>query len=356
MFLVLALPRSRTYWLSKFLSYGDYACGHEEIRYLRSSAEIGIWLEQEFCGSAETAAAPFWRLIRNADPNMKIVVVRRPVEDVVKSFMTLDFDGIIDVSEEALRRSMLRLDAKLRQIVKRVPNVLAVDFADLDRMETAKDIFEHCLPYPFDAVWWEKFRGANLQCDMRPIARYMLAFREPIDRMAKTAAALSRAAIFSRPPRAADNVTFQQESFGAWVRGGRRLFEEHLLRVGEAPDAWERKDLPLMKKMYDTGYMQITTARANGRMFGYVMAVINPSLEARDEFSGLHNTFYVSQDMPGIGIRLQRASIAALKERGAREAIFYEGVRGDGPRLGALYRRLGAEEFGKLYRIELNGA
>jgi GNAT superfamily N-acetyltransferase len=191
---------------------------------------------------------------------------------------------------------------------------------------------------------------------MRALARYVIAYREPMEKMAKMAAARSRSQILVRPPQSSEGVTFQQESFGAWVRDGKRLFAEHLVEVGEAPDNWKNKDLPLMKMMYDAGYMQITTARANGRMFGYLMAVLNPSLEVRGEFTGLHNTFYVSKDMPGIGVRLQRASLDALKARGARAALFYAGIRGDGPRMGALYRRLGAEEFGSLYRLELDNA
>jgi hypothetical protein len=350
MFLVLALPRSRTYWLSKFLSYGDYSCGHEEARYLRSLEDAKTWLEQDFHGSAETAIAPFWRLI---DPAINIVVVRRPVADVVKSLMALDLSGVLVFSETVLRARMERLDAKLQQIAKRLPNVLSVDYADLDREEVVKAVWEHCLPYKFDAAWWEQCRSTNMQCNMRALARYVLSYREPMDKIAKIAAAHCRAQIAVRPPQSSDGVTFQQETFGAWVRDGQRLFAEHLVEVGEAPDNWKNKDLPLMKMMYDTGYMQITTARANGRMFGYLMAVLNPSLEVRGEFTGLHNTFYVSKDMPGIGVKLQRASLAALKARGARAALFYAGVRGDGPRMGALYRRLGAEEFGSLYRLEL---
>lgn len=356
MFLVLGLPRSRTFWLSKFLSYGDYECAHEESRYLRSADDAKTWIKQDFHGSAETAIAPFWRLFHKHNPDLRIVVVRRPVEDVVRSFMALDLRGICDINEDLLTKNMRHLDAKLRQIAARAANTVSVDFKDLDNVEVIRRVFEHCVPYRFDPLWWHRLLPINLQCNMRSIARYVLSYKGELDRMGKIAASLSRAQLYSSPPLSSEGVTFQQESFDDWIRDGQAVFQEHLVTVGESPDNWQNKDLPLMKMMYDTGYMQITTARANGRMFGYVMVVINPSLEMRGKFSGLHNTFCVSKDMPGIGVKLQRASIAALRARGAKEAVFFEGTRGDGPRLGALYRRLGAQESGKLYSLELNGA
>jgi hypothetical protein len=355
MFLVLALPRSRTFWLSKFLSYGDHVCGHEESRHLRSIDDAKIWLGQKFNGSAETAIAPFWRLLHKANPDLRIVTVHRPVADAVESFMALDLCGIGDMDEARLTSRMLYLDHKLRQIAKRVPGVLSVEYDDLGDAETVKAVFEHCLPYRFDEAWWRQLQPQNLQCNMRDLTRYMLAYRESLDKMTKMATALSRAQLFARPPLSSEGVTFQQESFAEWVRDGVPLFEQHLVEVGEAPDNWRNKNLPLMQMMHEAGYFHITTARANGRMFGYLAAVMNPSLEVCDMLSGLHHTFYVSRDMPGIGLKLQRASVAALKEKGAREIVFFEGTRGSGPRLGTLYRRMGAQESGKLYRLDLGG-
>lgn len=352
MFLVLALPRSRTFWLSKLLSYGDYECGHEETRHLRSADDARRWISQDCYGSAETAIAPFWRLINSVNPNVKIVVVRRPVEDAIASFMDLNFRGICKINENDLRRTMRHLDVKLQQIAARCPNALSVNFDDLDDIEVIKSVWSHCLPYPFDEAWWERLRSVNIQCNMRAIARYCILNRDVMDKMATTAVALSRSQLSAKPPISADGVTFQQESFDDWVRDGVPLFEQHCIEIGEDPNSWRKKNLPLIKHMYDTGFVQFTTARLNGRMFGYLGAVINPSLDTCDEFFGVHTTFYVSKDMPGIGLKLQRASVAALKEKGASKVVFYEGVRADGPRLGTLYRRLGAENIGKLHSLE----
>src|SRR5690348_11556095 len=115
-FIVYALPRSRTAWLSRFLTYGEWACGHDEARHLRSVEDIKSWFAQPNTGTAETAAAPFWRTVQHISPDTKVVVVRRPVEDVLESLMRLaPFDRV------QLEAHLRRLDRKLDQIEKRVP-------------------------------------------------------------------------------------------------------------------------------------------------------------------------------------------------------------------------------------------
>jgi len=101
--------------------------------------------------------------------------------------------------------------------------------------------------------------------------------------------------------------------------------------------------------------LQITTARSNGRMFGYLMTIIGPSLASGTTTSATHTTFYADPSFPGLGLKLQREALAMLKERGVDEIVWEAGKRGSGPRLGAMYRRLGAAEHGETYRLQLTG-
>lgn len=151
-----------------------------------------------------------------------------------------------------------------------------------------------------------------------------------------------------------DAFSYQQEPFEDWFRDGTELFDEHLVHVGEQPGAYATKNLPLLRTLDTLGVMQITTARGhNGRMLGYLMAIICPSFESETKLEAMHTTFFASSDAPGLGLRLQRASIDALRARGVSCVVFRAGTRGSGPRMGALYRRLGAEEFGQLFMLEL---
>jgi len=346
-FLVLGLPRSRTAWLSRFLTYGDHICGHEELRHCRSIDDVKSWLSMEHIGSAETAAAPFWRLLLRLAPDVRVVVVRRPVADVVESLAAFGFDRPV------MEPMMRRLDAKLGQIVKRVPNVMEVTFNSLNDEQTCKAVFEHCLPYPFDRKHWQKLAGENVQCDMRALVRYASAFRPQLDKLASVARHLELKELASRKPVEPTGVTFQTEDCASWRRDGRRLFEDHCAIVGEDPREWEDKNWTLFERLEEVGAMQITTARSNGRMFGYLMTLVAPSLVSSKTTSATHTTFYADPGFPGLGMKLQREALARLKARGVNEVVWEAGKRGSGPRLGAMYRRLGAVEHGETYRLQL---
>lgn len=356
MFLILGLPRSRTFWLSKLLTYRDFECGHEEARHLRSLEDAKIWLNQDHHGSAETYVAPFWRLAHTLNPNLRIVTIRRPIIECVESLMALDLSGICTLNRGDLEKLMVKLDAKLDQIERRLPNVLSVEFHDLDSESTVESVWRHCLPYAFDRAHWLALRDQILTCDMRALMRYAFSYRAPLEKMVSIAGHYCRAQIMAQPPKAAGGVTFQQESFDDWERDGVPLFEAHCVEVGESPQNWKNKNIPFMHKIYDAGGMQITTARCNGRMFGYLMALIAPALDRCDATYGYHATRYVSPDMPGLALKLERASVYALRQKGVKEVVFRAGIRSDGPRTDVLYRRMGAEEFGSLHRLQLDGA
>ena len=346
-FFVMGLPRSRTAWLARFLTYGDHICSHEEVRHLRSIEDAKAWLSQPRMGSSETTVAPFWRLLLRLSPEVRIVVVRRSVNEVVESLAAFGFDR--PVMEPIMRR----LDAKLAQIVKRVPGVLEVSFDDLDNEETCKAVFEHCLPYRFDRGHWLKLANENVQCDMREMVRYATAFRPQLEKFTAQARHAELRELATRKPSEPQGITFQVEDCATWRRDGRRLFEDHCFVVGENPNEWERKNWPLFEAIESVGAMQIMTARSNGRMFGYLMTIVAPSLVENGRVAATHTTFYADPSFPGLGMKLQRKALESLKERGVDEVVWEAGKRGDGPRLGAMYRRLGAVEHGQTYRIEL---
>lgn len=345
-FIVLGLPRSRTAWLARFLSYKDAHCGHEELRHMRSLDDVKAWISQPMTGSAETAAAPWWRTLLRLAPEVRVVVVRRPIDEVVESLAAFGFDRPV------IRPAMERLNAKLDQIAKRVP-CLEVTFDDLNEEETCKTVFEHCLPYPFDKAHWQRLAGENVQCDMLALVRYAAAFRPAMEKLASQARHAELRELMARRPVEPGGITFQVEDCDAWERDGRRLFEDHCFTVGEDPREWERKNWPLFRAIENAGAMQITTARSNGRMFGYLMTLIAPSLVSEGITSATHTTFYADPSFPGLGMKLQREALARLKERGVDEVVWEAGKRGDGPRLGTMYRRLGAQEHGQTYRLEL---
>lgn len=354
-FIVYALPRSRTKWLARFLAYGDYDCAHDQIRYVRGLADVRAWLAQDFTGAVETGAARWWRLIQNLRPDLRTVVVRRPVAEVVESLLRLDLSGICTFDRAALLQVLRRMDRALDRIAAQ-PGVLSVRFADLDREDACAAVFQHCLPYPHDHGWWDSWRNLNIQADMRAMMRYFVTHQALMTKAGVSCRKQLRAVLEASTVRdeiefAADGISIAEENFATFWRDGQALFRDHAAEVGPRDEVTLDINVPLIEALEHAGASQIMVARCNGRMFGYLATVIAPSLEDRNLVTAVQNVFYVAKDFRGLGMRLQRASLDRLAARGVGEIVMRAGVRGSGPDLGALYRRLGAQDYGRLFNL-----
>jgi hypothetical protein len=310
---------------------------------------VRSWFAQPRIGSCETAAAPFWRLLPRFAPDVFIVTIRRPVDEVLHSLARQGFD----VANPAFVRRIRQLDRKLDQIEQRVPGVLSIPYKSLESESVCADLFESCLPYRHDSVWWQHMQTLNLQIDMPRMVNYCHAYAPQLEKMAATA---KRACLIDMTPPSPreEGLVIQQESLQVLHREGRHLFHAHSLAVGEHPESYLQKNIAIMELLEQQDSLQITTARCNGKMFGYLMTIISPSLERCDSTTGIHTLFYCDPSFKGLGMKLQRASIEALRNKGVGEVIFRAGTRGSAERVSVLYRRLGGEDFGQLYRLDLS--
>ena len=350
-FVIFALPRSRTYWLSRFLSHGDWTCGHDQARYVRGMDDVRAWLAQDQVGTVETAAAPWWRLAVDARPDLRIATIRRDPDAVIDSLMRVpgvEFDRAI------LTREIRRLDRKLDQI-ERHHDCLSVGFEELDQETKCGALFEYCTGEPLDPRWWEALAPLNLQINMRAMVRYAQANKKQIARARATASHEVKALFWKRRRPEIEGVSLQEETFEQFWRDGEKLFREHCVKIGEPPDEYLRKNVPLFRKLAELGALQIVTARSNGRMFGYLTSTLGPSAESEVRRCAQQTAFYASPDIWGLGMRLHHFAVEKLRERGGSwDVLMRAGILGDGPRLGTLYLRSGAEPFGQLYKLEIN--
>jgi hypothetical protein len=170
-FVVMALPRSRTAWLSVFLSYGAWRCSHERAVTMRAWGDVERFFGAPRHGSVETGISPGWRLLEEAFPALRRAVVLRPVADAVASTLRLPIERIGARFDEArLRRNYAYLHRCLRAVAAR-PGVLALSLAELDTEDGCRRLFEHCLPYRFDREWWLMLRRLHIEQDaLRHIA------------------------------------------------------------------------------------------------------------------------------------------------------------------------------------------
>lgn len=185
-FIIYTAGRSRTAWLSAFLTYGDYLCHNEIAIKFRNIAEVTAFFARPNIGTAETAVAPAWRLIEKIAPGIRTVVVRRDVESIIASFARSEIAEIATIDEDRLRQIITYEERCLEQISAR-PGVLTVEFSELTKAYTAKKIFEHCLPYEFDFEWWEYMNARNIQTSVRELFSYYQTNKEDIEDFKYTA-------------------------------------------------------------------------------------------------------------------------------------------------------------------------
>lgn len=138
-FLIFCLPRSRSSWLSVFLSTGFAICLHDYSAYGKSLPTN--LFQCNYVGMASTGAAGEWRHWIEKYPDAPRVVVRRRREVCARSFAE-----VMNCDQAACLAGMVELDASLDEIAA-LPGTLSVNFEDIDAR--AAEIYEHCLPGQF---------------------------------------------------------------------------------------------------------------------------------------------------------------------------------------------------------------
>ena len=157
-FVVFSLPRSRSAWLTHFLSYPPKRVGHDVIIYCKHVSEFVSKFASGMDGTCETASVLGHRLIRHLLPSVRFAVVRRPLAEVTRSLAQF---GLVAPVGELEARSMM-----LDQVVA-MPGTLALTYSELDSPDWCRRLFEFCHPdLEFDIEWWAQCSRFNIQVEM----------------------------------------------------------------------------------------------------------------------------------------------------------------------------------------------
>lgn len=159
-FVIFSLPRSRSAWMAHWLASQGDKVGHD----------IGIECETvgDFLGSfraglegtCETGSMFGWRLLREAMPQVRLAVVRRPLPEVMASLSRWGLGGPLLQAEMEVRDSLL-------DSISTLPGTLSLPWTELGDPAAAKGLWEFCLPErELDWELWERMTWTNIQVDM----------------------------------------------------------------------------------------------------------------------------------------------------------------------------------------------
>ena len=181
-FLVLGLPRSRTFWCSRFLSHGRGPVGHDIFLDMTKKDDLIRYFESPDAAAVDTCLGFAWPTLIRLLPNVRLAVVLRPVDAVMQSFARL---GLTD---QVLLDWLLRYEKSLSALAAS-GFAHVVTFADLSTFAGAGGLFAYCRAEPCGPALWETMNHQNLQCDIRKALRKLSARAVEIDHLFEELAA-----------------------------------------------------------------------------------------------------------------------------------------------------------------------
>lgn len=148
-FYIIGYPRSRSTWFSVFMNTQYTQCQHELLsKHDPRMVDVLINCPRPFSGSADTN--PISLLKINVPPG-PVCMVRRPKEDVVRSFLN-SFDPVKGLSDDQWELYATNImdyyEVALDYFEQYSQNIMVVEFKDLKDVNVLKQIWAHLVPEP----------------------------------------------------------------------------------------------------------------------------------------------------------------------------------------------------------------
>ena len=339
-FVILALPRSRTKWLSQFLAPPGRSCLHDLAVACTSIQDFVTPFMRGLNGTVETGAVEGWSSLMAAFPKAKFVVVRRPVEEVLTSLAKF---GISNQEVDMLRR------ARLLDHVSSLPGVHTVTFKSLEKEATCAWLYEHCLELPHNSARWKALDAVNVQIDMQ-------------ERIAKLAWNAERIAKLKSSVTADDpkpqNVVVTAEPFASIYPECEVLGRRHFNETDEGVEPrrqWFLQAAPL-ELANRSGYLRTWSARQKGQLVGYIFWHVLPDVESGGMLIANQGAWFVSPSAtPRTARLLWDRSIADLKAIGVQLVNPHHRMQGRGAQLGKFFIKQGAKPIKQEYSLWIGG-
>lgn len=172
-FIVLSLPRSRTYWAARWLSYPGKNVGHDLAIQCDNVKQFIDSYSNGMDGSVETGAMIGWRLLKHELPNLKTLVVFREPREVLASLAKFGVEG--DWIEYEIKSRYYVLEG-----IASCAGVKRMHWMDYSSITHAEQAWEFLLDVPFDFDWWSSMVRTRLEINMKERMQATIARRDKI--------------------------------------------------------------------------------------------------------------------------------------------------------------------------------
>lgn len=162
-FLIMAMPRSRSFWTSRFLGTETQPVDHDAACRFRSTEDMKDYFSTRCpIGVVDTSLGFIWKKVLESCPQVRIAVLRRPVVECLASVKRVGLDA--PHVERALTELSRRLDSL--ELEMAVPSFT---FRDLSTERGCERLWRFChygnAAKPFDHQRWLDMRDQILEAD-----------------------------------------------------------------------------------------------------------------------------------------------------------------------------------------------
>jgi len=148
-FFVTGMPRSRTAWLSVFLSSDGMLCEHDLLSRVQSlDCFTTLMCAQGIAGDSDSGLLSAVVDVGERFMESPWVLVRRDPQEAWESLRAFCASGpwrVLPLCDEA-RDVLFRMYEDAARLLTDNPRCLVVDFADLDSMDALRSIWDWCRP------------------------------------------------------------------------------------------------------------------------------------------------------------------------------------------------------------------
>jgi len=147
-------------------------------------------------------------------------------------------------------------------------------------------------------------------------------------------------------------ITYQQENFTTCIPEIEPMVEGHWRDVTDME--WPLDvDWEKFKELDRVGIVRLITARADGKLIGYFVAILHPALHYKTKLLAHDDAFFLAHEYRGglVGFKLFRAAEAALRKDGVDRIVVHEKLRKP---VGKFLERLGYRAIERNWWLDLS--
>jgi hypothetical protein len=153
-FCIIGTPRSRTTWLSKFLTYEDVVCEHDPSMQFKELRDIPAYFKANR-GAVDSGLTFLWRNVV-AVPQIKVLAIKRPYDEVRASFKRIKIEDIPDMV-------FTRYEAAFDAMKYEVP---IFSYSSLFDPVVVKKVFKWAIGEDCPDAWYERWTSTYVQPDI----------------------------------------------------------------------------------------------------------------------------------------------------------------------------------------------